>query len=280
MQLIIITGRSGSGKSISLRLLEDLGYYCIDNLPLGLIKKLKEHFFHGNERIAVSIDIRNFSKTIEDFEAIYSEIKHIFSSCEIIYLDAQSNTLLQRFSETRRKHPLTHQTCSLEEAIEIERDLLDPLANCADLVIDTTYLTAPDLLKILNDRLTLEKKERMLIQFKSFGYKNGLPLDADYIFDVRCLPNPYWHAELRPYTGKDLPIIEFLNKQEYVNQMYNEINRFLEIWVPLLEQNNRSYLTVAIGCTGGRHRSVFIAESLAQQWQKQHKFVQVRHREL
>lgn len=280
MQLVIITGRSGSGKSISLRLLEDLGYYCIDNLPLGLIKELKKNLVHGHNRIAVSIDIRNFSKKIENFESIYSEIKNIFSSCEIIYLDAKNDTLLQRFSETRRKHPLTHQACSLEEAIEIERNLLEPLANCADLVVNTSYLSAPDLLSILKDRLILEKKERMLIQFKSFGYKNGLPLDADYIFDVRCLPNPYWHTELRPCTGKDFPVIEFLKNQECVNQMYNEINRFLEIWVPLLEQNNRSYLTVAIGCTGGRHRSVFMAELLAQQWQKQNKFVQVRHREL
>lgn len=284
MKLVIVSGRSGSGKSTALHVLEDLGFYCIDNLPVGLLLELGKQAFNGDDKrldnIAVSIDARNLQHGIENFPAFYEALQHEAVQIDVIYLDAQSETLLKRFHATRRKHPLSNPNLSLTEAIESERSLLVPLATKADLIIDTTHLSLYELRDIIKVRVSGRKSQELALLFESFGFKHGVPSDADYVFDVRCLPNPYWDPKLRSFTGLDQPIIEFLRNQADTQAMKADIIAYLEKWLPRFQDSNRSYMTVAIGCTGGQHRSVYICQELGSYFQERFTNVQIRHKEL
>lgn len=279
MKIIIISGRSGSGKSISLHVLEDLGYYCIDNLPGPMLPSLIEQIENNYERVALGIDARNLPQDIDQFHGFVKSLQKAGHECQIIYLDADDNTLIKRFSETRRKHPLTNQNIALNEAIQREKILLEPLAYLADLRVDTSHFTMQQLRELICERV-IQKKPELSLLIQSFGYKFGIPQDSDFVFDVRCLPNPYWLPELRPYTGLDKEIADFLAERPETKQILNHLEHFLDEWVPLFTVTNRSYMTISIGCTGGRHRSVYIAEKLLHYLNKLGKNIQLRHREL
>lgn len=274
---LIISGRSGSGKTVCLRSLEDLGFYCIDNLPMMLFPSLLTANLSQN-RIAVSLDARNLPEQ-QQLHDILLQIKKQ-TGWEILYFDADDNTLLKRFSETRRKHPLSNEQTSLQEAISQEKFLLEPIANAANLFVDTSHLSDVQLRHLIRERIAARSTENISILFQSFGYKNGLPADGDYVFDLRCLPNPYWQEPLRHLTGKDEAVIQFLENSDLVKKMLDEITHFLDLWIPYYEKDKRSYLTINLGCTGGQHRSVYFAEQLAHYYQKTHRYVQVRHRDL
>ncbi|NRA23046.1 MAG: RNase adapter RapZ [Oleispira sp.] len=291
MRLIIISGRSGSGKSAALHVLEDQGFYCIDNLPLGLLPALTEqaqeqahHSLAESEvslqKLAVSIDARNAAQNMEQFPTILNSIEQGLFKAEVLYLDASKETLMQRFSSTRRKHPLTNSETSLAEAITSEEELLRPISDLADLSLDTTHLSVHELRSLIKLRISHKQASDMALLFQSFGFKHGIPIDADLVFDVRNLPNPYWDPSLRQFTGRDPQIIAFLEREPLVQEMLHDIQHYLKKWLPSFEQANRSYMTVAIGCTGGHHRSVFISEALIRLFSAQFENVQVRHREL
>lgn len=291
MRLIIISGRSGSGKSAALNVLEDQGFYCIDNLPLGLLSALIEQAQDQQyqpkvdnevslQRLAVSIDARNAAQDMTQFPKILNSIEKGPFKAEVLYLDANKDTLMQRFSSTRRKHPLTNSNTSLDEALESEQIKLQPISDLSDLSLDTTHLSVHELRSLIKLRINNKKSADMALLFQSFGFKHGIPIDADLVFDVRNLPNPYWDPSLRQFNGRDSQIINFLEKEPLVKEMLKDIQQYLEKWLPSFEQANRSYMTVAIGCTGGHHRSVFISESLTRLFSAQFENVQVRHREL
>ena len=284
MRLIIVSGRSGSGKSTALNVLEDVGYYCIDNLPAGLlpdlIKQAQATKSPEYEHMAVSIDARNATG---DFAAVPALLKSLGDDVDtdVIYLDANSANLIKRFSETRRKHPLSNQHTALKTAIEDEKLLLEPLASAADLTINTSDMSVHDLRDLIKKRVTgPDSSSGMSILFISFGFKRGIPIDADFVFDVRCLPNPYWVPDIRGQTGLEEGVTDYLDKQPEVQEMFDDISNYLEKWLPRFEANNRSYLSVAIGCTGGQHRSVYISERLKNWYSQKHENVQVHHREL
>ncbi|MDN5870454.1 MAG: RNase adapter RapZ [Nitrococcus sp.] len=283
MRLVIISGLSGSGKSIALNTLEDTGFYCIDNLPVGLLSALGHHVTErptgASHQYAVGIDARNGPEDLSRFPEILRDITERGIHCEILALDAEHDTLLKRFNETRRRHPLSGPDIPLSEAIERERVLLDPILERADLIIDTTRTTVHELRDLVHKRLVREAYALSLL-FESFGYKHGTPPDADYVFDARCLPNPHWQPELRSLTGLDAPVGEYLAAQEKVERYYRQVQDFLDEWIPHFERENRSYLTVAIGCTGGQHRSVYLANRLAEHFRARRANVAVRHREL
>lgn len=286
ISLVVISGRSGSGKSTALNVLEDMGYYCIDNLPVTLLAPLIERLSSGTqtgnapiEKAAVSIDARNIA---EDLELVPSILKGFDAgqvTSTIIFLDSNSPALMKRFSETRRKHPLTTRERDLKEALELESQLLEPIKSLAALSIDTTSLTIHELRDEIRTRVARQTHEFALL-FQSFAYKRGVPVDADMVFDVRCLPNPHWELELRPLTGLDTPVQKFLESQEEFMEMYSDLSGYLNTWLPKFEANNRSYLTIAIGCTGGQHRSVFMSRKLFELYRHEYQNVQVRHREL
>lgn len=284
MKLVIISGRSGSGKSTALHVLEDLGYYCIDNMPGGLLPALIKEMGHGEtdgrNEVAVSIDARNLPTNLKRFPTIVKSIDRAGIDCNIAYLDADDQTILTRFSATRRRHPLSDESTSLEEAISTESELLDPIATLADLKIDTTNLNMHQLRDIVKRQVAQQTSNTLALLFESFGFKRGVPPDADVVFDVRCLPNPYWDATIREYTGQHEKVINFFEGHPIVNDMFTDICQYLEKWLPRFEDNNRSYMTVAIGCTGGQHRSVYLAERLAKHFAQPDTNVQVRHREL
>ena len=283
MKLIIVSGRSGSGKSTALHVLEDLGYYCIDNLPIGLLSPLTQEALNSAEarqHIAVSIDARNLSGDITNFETLYYQLQHPELSLEIIYLDALDQMLLQRFHATRRKHPLSTPERSLSEAIKDEKALLEPIARLADLHIDTTERSMYELREMVRERIATRGVQQMALLIQSFGYKHGVPVDSDFVFDVRCLPNPYWDTSLRGYTGLDAPVQTFLEAQPDTSRMHGDLKDFLDRWLPAFHTVNRSYMTVSIGCTGGQHRSVYMAELLASHFATRFNNVQVRHTEL
>ncbi|WP_028293187.1 RNase adapter RapZ [Oceanobacter kriegii] len=282
MRLVVISGRSGSGKSSALAVLEDLGFYCIDNLPVDLLPALAELPCSAEKRssVAVSVDVRNLPDDIEHLTEVLTELPQHYRQLDIVFLDATEEVLLQRFSSTRRKHPLTDNNISLAEAIDRETELLGPVANMADLTLDTTSMSVHDLRGLIKMRVAGKSTPDMAVLFQSFGFKQGIPLDADFVFDVRCLPNPYWQPELRPFTGQDEQIRTFLSGKDEVNEMFTDIESYLLRWLPRFEQNNRSYLTVAIGCTGGQHRSVYLSERLTEAFRERFSNVQVRHREL
>ena len=283
MRLIVISGRSGSGKSTALHVLEDEGFYCIDNMPAALLTPLVEQMQLDNNSIikgvAVSIDARNTSRDLAAFPLLLQNIRNQHIDCEVIYLDAQHSTLIKRFSETRRKHPLSDHDTSLSAAIEEEKTLLEPIADLASLSIDTSNLNLYQLRDLVLNRVVRQSHTSMSLLFLSFGYKHGIPVDADVVFDVRCLPNPYWQAELRTYSGLDEPVQLFLSGEPPVQAMLNDIRTFLTTWLPVFQQNRR-YMTVAIGCTGGQHRSVFLCEKLKSLFSDDFENIQVRHREL
>jgi len=283
MKLIIVSGRSGSGKSTALNVLEDLGFYCIDNLPVGLLPNLITQMPSDKANstdVAVSIDARNVPSELANFADFIHQIDQSKCKIEIVYLDADSDTLLTRFSATRRKHPLTGPDTPLLEAINREGELLSHIAEMADLRIDTTHLSMHQLRSMVKNRVIQKQGNEMSLLFESFGFKHGIPKDSDLVFDVRCLPNPYWDPQLRKYCGQDTPIIEFLENEKSVNAMFEDISRFLKNWLPQFQENNRTYMTVSIGCTGGQHRSVYMAERLFRHHMDSLSNVQLRHREL
>jgi UPF0042 nucleotide-binding protein len=279
MKLMIVSGHSGSGKSIALRVLEDLGYYCVDNLPVKLLPQLLQTLNDKTELVAVSIDVRNLPSEADELQQILAELKTKVTLTSI-FLDANKPSLIKRYSETRRLHPLTKNELSLSQAIETEKKQLRPLAQFADLKIDTSELNIHELSEQIKERILGKRNNELVLVFQSFGFKNGLPMDADYVFDVRFLPNPHWIPELKPYTGLDEPVIKYLSQQPEVMTVTRQLENLLSSWLPLLEKNNRSYVTVAIGCTGGQHRSVFIAEQLAKNFKLQDRVVQTRHQTL
>lgn len=280
MRLVIVSGRSGSGKTISLHVLEDLGYYCVDNLPVDMLPGLVEKHQEDHPRLAVSIDARNLPSNVNLLKKVISQLRQPNRDCDIIYLDADNKSLLRRFSETRRRHPLTNINVSLQEAIEQESILLSPLASMSDITIDTSYLSHHQLCTLIRDRVARENNSGLQLLIQSFGFKNGMPADADFVFDVRCLPNPYWQPELRGLTGCDSEVADFLKGHPDVEQMVEDIIKFLHNWIPRFEADNRSYLTVGVGCTGGQHRSVYITQELVNRAKKLEMNVQVRHRDL
>jgi UPF0042 nucleotide-binding protein len=285
MKLVIVSGRSGSGKSTALHVLEDLGFYCIDNLPIGLLFPLTREAADGNctdqpKRIAVSIDARNLSEQLANFEDIYRKLRDTGLSIDIIFLDADEQSLLQRFHATRRKHPLSNDRTSLREAISDEKVLLDPLSRLADLYINTTGMSMYELRDMIKQRVAGRRDQELALLFQSFGFKHGVPVDSDYVFDVRCLPNPYWDTSLRQFTGLDQPVIDFLEQEPAPLQMVTDLTRFLEGWLPAFADSNRSYMTISVGCTGGQHRSVYVCEQLAGHFAGRYQNVQTRHTEL
>ena len=284
MRLIIVSGRSGSGQSTALDVLEDNGFYCIDNLPAGLLPELAERALLHTEvlqpQVAVSIDARNLPTHLQRFPELLAEVRARHIQCDVLYLDADEDTLLKRFSETRRRHPLTDESRSLAEAIRDESLLLEPISDLADLKIDTTHLNLYQLRDSLKLRLLNKPEPGTAFLIESFGFKRGMPVDADLVFDVRCLPNPYWKPELRAHSGLDQPVIDYLAAQADVDEMYTDIHAYLYKWLPRFAASNRAYVTIAIGCTGGHHRSVYLAERLGQTLKPQLKNLQVRHRDL
>ncbi|AJR07391.1 RNase adapter RapZ [Photobacterium gaetbulicola] len=279
MMLMVVSGRSGSGKSIALRVLEDLGYYCVDNLPVNLLPQFIKTQQGNQQNIAVSIDVRNMP---EDPEEISHTLDTLGDDVDVnvIYLDADDKTLVKRYSETRRLHPLSRHGMTLEQAILSESTQLSSLKARADLVIDTTTKSIHDLSETVRSRVLGRDSRELIMVFESFGFKHGLPNDADYVFDVRFLPNPHWIPELKPLTGLDQEVKDYLAGHAEVSQLIYQIRNFIETWLPMLEKNNRSYLTVAIGCTGGQHRSVYITQQLAEYFRYEGHQVQVRHRTL
>jgi len=284
MKLVIISGRSGSGKSTALHVLEDAGFNCIDNFPVGLLPAMVHTALRDpqqrSQRMAVSIDARNSAADLRRFPEILLSLDRMDLDCEVIYLDALGPTLVKRFSETRRRHPLTNEATDLRQAIEAEHELLSSIADLADLVIDTTQLATPALIDLISARIATKATSGLSLLFRSFGFKFGIPVDGDLVFDIRCLPNPHYVPELRRLTGKDEAVRDFLEADADVLAMYNDIRRYLETWLPKFEQNNRIYMTVAIGCTGGQHRSVYMAEKLGAHFRNTIPNVLVRHREL
>jgi len=279
VKLTIVSGSSGSGKSVALRVFEDLGYYCVDNLPMNLLPAFVQSMAQMKQSIAVSLDVRNIPKDTEEFKQLLTQLT-AEAQIEIFYLDASSTTLIKRYSETRRLHPLTQDCLTLSEAVAAEKIQLRELAEIADIKIDTGKLTIYQLSDLIKQRVLGKQVNELVIVFESFGFKYGLPRDVDFVFDVRFLPNPHWVPELKPYTGLDRPVIEYLEQQDVVAKFQQHLEYFIATWLPDIERNNRSYLTVAIGCTGGQHRSVYIAQQLAKHFSDGSHSVQIHHREL
>ena len=300
MQLIIVTGLSGSGKSIVLRVLEDSGYYCIDNLPATLLPQISQHLTVVNQsniaaqgtnldKVAISIDSR--SAALDALPQAIATLRATGHHVNVLFLESTVETLVKRFSETRRKHPLSNDNTTLAESIAFERELLTGLADMGH-HIDTSNLSANALRNHIRDLVTHRNNNTnddanskyinngLVLLFTSFGFKNGVPLDADFIFDVRSLPNPHYDPILRPLTGKDAPIQAFLQKEPMVHDMLTDIQHYISKWLPSFNHDNRSYVTVAIGCTGGQHRSVYFVEQLNHYFQQQKQNVIIRHREL
>lgn len=279
MILMIVSGRSGSGKSIALRVLEDIGFYCVDNIPVVLLPALASSLINNNMPIAVSLDIRNLPENF-NFEDDIIKLLPENITPEILFFDCHRNTLIRRYSETRRAHPLSAGKYSLEESIDIEEKYLDPLKMHADLVINTDNLSVHELSDMLRLKILGKKEGELTIVFESFGFKHGLPTDADFVFDVRFLPNPHWDPSLKSLTGLDQPVKDYLAKHWEVSNFVYQTANYLQQWMPMLEKNNRSYLTIAIGCTGGQHRSVYVVEELAKLFKIEWRAVQIRHRTL
>ncbi len=284
MRLVVISGRSGSGKSTALHLLEDEGFTCVDNLPVTLlpafVAQVSQNPAEGHANFAVGIDARNIDGDLSRFAELIDEAAVSDLQRQIVYLDATDQVLLKRFSETRRRHPLTHKNRSLPEAIIQERQVLGPIAALADTSIDTSSLSLHELRSVVKKLVVGSHAVGLALIFESFGFKHGLPVDADFVFDVRCLPNPYWSQELRLKSGLEQEVIDFLRGQKEVEAMLKDIEAYLLKWVPAFEENNRSYLTIAIGCTGGLHRSVYLCERLSETFREHYSNVQSRHRQL
>jgi len=285
VRLTIVTGLSGSGKSVALHSLEDEGYYCIDNLPAALLPPVIDRLLDSGlaiyEKLAIGIDMRSERDSSDDLLALLSGLRaRDDMQVEVLFLDTDRSTLVTRFSETRRKHPLSSRDLTLIAAIDEEVRLLEPVKSEAELVVDTSQLNLHELRDIIRTYLLGRSGNSLSLIFQSFGFKYGTPASTDFTFDVRCLPNPHWEPELRPFNGRETPIVEFLEEQPDVVDMLNDITQFLDRWLPLFDAENRAYLTVSIGCTGGRHRSVYLVEQLAARFGKIRDNVSLRHREL
>ncbi|MEZ9708012.1 RNase adaptor protein RapZ [Vibrio breoganii] len=280
-QLVVVSGNSGGGKSVALRALEDIGYYCVDNLPVTLLSAFVDGLSPQQRKVAVSIDIRNLPTNPSQVAAVLTTLDDAVQ-VTVLYLEANEETLVKRYSETRRIHPLSlvEDSRSLQQAIVEEKRLLSALKEQADLVIDSSKLSIHELSEMVRKRILGRDGQELVMVFQSFGFKHGLPSDVDYVFDVRFLPNPHWEPELRPLTGLDKPIQDYLFGFEDVVELKGQIQAFIERWLPSLEKNNRSYLTVAIGCTGGKHRSVFLTQQIGEHFLKQGQHVLIRHNEL
>lgn len=280
-QLIVVSGSSGGGKSVALKALEDIGYYCVDNLPVDLLSAFVDGLSPKQHKVAVSIDIRNLPNNPEQVSAILTTLDDSIL-VTVLYIEANEETLVKRYSETRRIHPLSlvEGSRSLQQAIRDEKELLSCLKEQADLVIDSSKLSIHELSELVRERIHGREGQDLVMVFESFGFKNGLPADVDYVFDVRFLPNPHWKPELRPLTGLDKPIQDYLYGFEEVVELKRQIETFIEYWLPSLEKNNRSYLTVAIGCTGGKHRSVFLTQQIGEYFLKKGHQVLIRHTQL
>ncbi|GAB3047646.1 RNase adapter RapZ [Acinetobacter apis] len=277
-RILIVTGQSGSGKSSALQVLEDLGYYCIDNLPLALLPEIVAKLDHENnlEQLALGVDVRSTQADLQDFDAVFEQMKQ-HGSVDIIYLSTKDEQLIARFSASRRPHPLSNRYQSLNECIQQEKSLLLPVQFRSTVNIDTTDKSVHDLKHTLLSKLG--QSDNLILILQSFGYKHGIPLDADYVFDIRHLPNPHWDLNLRKLSGLDAPVQEFLAENDQVNEMYQDIYHFLQKWLPAFSKGHRHYLTVSIGCTGGQHRSVYMVDrlksALAKDWS-----IQILHREM
>lgn len=281
MKLLIISGLSGSGKSIALQVLEDLEYYCIDNLPVNMLEALaKEIISAQHEYVAIGIDARNIAAELENFPQQIQHLQKNGIECEIFFLEASSPALIKRFSETRRKHPLSNKEVPLKEAIIQERYLLEPISSKADLRIDTSSTNVHQLRDLIKARVKNADKQSISIMFESFGFKYGVPVNADFVFDIRCLPNPHWVPQLKMLTGFDEAVINYLDEHKEVKEMLDDIMNFMNKWIPRFEADSRSYITIAVGCTGGQHRSVYLVNKLANLTNNIHSNVLSRHREL
>ncbi len=283
-KLLVVTGLSGSGKSIALNVLEDCGYNCIDNLPVSLFETLvserKTHPDSHKGLMAIGIDARTQSHDLDKVPALAKQLQDAGIECEIIFLDASNDILIQRFSETRRRHPLTDDQHNLESAIDLERELLESLKSAARLTLDTSHTSLHELRNIISHRVAERRSGELSVMIQSFGFKHGMPNNANFVFDARCLPNPYWQPSLRALTGRDQGVIDFLEHELKVTAMFSHISDFITQWIPCFEQEGRSYLTIAIGCTGGQHRSVYLSERLRQHFEAQGRDVLLTHREL
>jgi UPF0042 nucleotide-binding protein len=288
MKLVIVSGLSGSGKTVALHTLEDEEYYCVDNLPLGLLPDFIERVLNRKvqlyDNIAVGIDARSDADDLREFDNIMRKVKSRNRDrkieVEIIYIQAELDTLIKRFSDTRRKHPLTRKGLPLSEAISVEKNLLGELSRNANLYIDTTYTNIHELRNYIKERVVKRQKGNMSLLFQSFGFKNGAPTDSDFVFDVRCLPNPHWEPALRTLTGQDPEVVAFLQAQQDVQDMLGYITGYLDFVIPKFTEQNRYYLTVSIGCTGGQHRSVYMTETLHDAYREKMESVSLHHREL
>ncbi|MBT8085250.1 MAG: RNase adapter RapZ [Woeseia sp.] len=283
-RLVLVSGLSGSGKSVALHALEDMGYYCIDNMPAALLKALVEEVASFEEqagsRIAVGIDARNRRRDLDTLPTTIRELRSNGIQTDVLFLQASDDILLKRYSETRRRHPLAEKGTTLRGAIHRERELLAPMINLSDLVIDTSRCSVYELADTIRDRVDRRAPRDLSVLIQSFGYKHGIPADADFMFDLRGLPNPYWEPPLRRLTGRDSEVAAFLDEQPSFLRMYEDILQFLRHWVPEYASTGRSYLTVALGCTGGQHRSVYMTEKLAAALREVHEPVLTRHNEL
>ena len=284
LKLVIVSGLSGSGKTVALHTLEDAGYFCVDNLPVGLLPDLVGKMTQSKpalyDLIAVAIDARSGVDDMDRFDDIINQIRESKISLEILFLTSDIKKLLSRFSETRRKHPLSKRGLPLVEVIQLERALLNNIYAIADLIIDTTTFNVHELRQTIITRLLPSTGADLSILIQSFGFKHGLPADTDFIFDVRCLPNPHWEEHLKLLTGKDDLVIQYLQSFAEVNGMFDSISGFLETWIPSFEKENRSYMTISIGCTGGRHRSVYMVEKIASGLLPVPYHASVHHRDL
>ncbi len=284
LRLIIVSGLSGSGKSVALHVLEDLGYYCIDNIPVALLKSAVSEVHSGDgpaaELLAVGVDARNRPQDLEALPGLLDELRELGVRTDIVFLHASDEVLLQRYSESRRRHPLAEHGAELRKAIDEEREVLAHINAAADLIIDTSRTSVYELADAIRERVDRRKSESLSVLIESFGFKHRIPADADFVFDMRCLPNPYWLLELREQSGLDDEVIEFLDAEEAFIAMYDDIVGFLNRWIPRFEEAHRGYLTIGIGCTGGQHRSVHMTEKLAAELRKHHEPVLTRHNNL
>ena len=277
-RILIVTGQSGSGKSSALQVLEDLGYYCIDNLPLALLPEIVEKLNAENnlEQLALGVDVRSTRADLQEFDQVFQQLQR-HGSVDIIYLTTRDQELIARFSSSRRPHPLANRFKSLNECIQEEKNLLIPIQLRSTVHIDTTDKSVHDLKHTLLSKLG--QADNLILILQSFGYKHGIPLDADYVFDVRHLPNPHWDMELRKFSGLDEPVRQFLQQSEQTNEMFQDIYNFLDKWLPAFAEVHRHYMTVSIGCTGGQHRSVYIVDRLKKALEAKWS-IQVLHREM
>jgi|SRR5215469_3768983 len=284
MRLVILSGLSGSGKSVALHMLEDLGYYCVDNIPAGHLQGfVRETLLTGDpayQRMAVGVDARN---RMEDIRSVPQTVKKLRAEgieCEIVFLYAEDAVLLKRYSETHRPHPLAGEGRSLKDAIQAERDLLGPLADEADMVLDSSRTSVHELRELVRARIHRLERQALSLMFQSFGFRHGIPGDSDFVFDARGLPNPYWEPSLKTLTGRDLAVAKYLEQYDVVKKFIGDIQGFLDYWIPKFESSNRRYLTVSIGCTGGYHRSVYVVERLSEHFRQHGRDVLTRHNEL